>query len=162
MKLGLATVGLAFIALAAISNAPLTASTTPAGSVTVTPGHSGTNGNVTVVNSSSSHGTAHISPGTKPKNADGTGGGPPSGPNNVRTDAGVDSTTTGLKDGDSVDLGNANTGSVTGKGGTVNLGAANSVTVTNNGTGNGPSITVKYPNGGTATIPPGSTATFHS
>lgn len=115
-------------------------------SVTVKPGQSGSCNGVACNNNSFSSGKAVI------RTASST------------TYSGFDGSITGVKPDYVVDLGSSNNASVTGTGGAVNLGNSGTTTVTNCGSagGGGSNITVKYPSGGTASVPPGSSTTFHS
>jgi len=122
-------------------------------SAKVKPGQAHTNGDgVTVENDTSSSGDAAIDP----------AGGTTGCCTNTTTKSGFEGGITGLDVNDTVGLGSSNKATVTGNGGSVALSGGSTVTVTNTGGPGATPITVIFPSGNTAQVPPGSSTTFNT
>jgi len=123
---------------------------TGAGSINVKPGEDEGNGDVSVDNNSNNSGeNARITPpGTS--NPDSTSSA-------VNTDTGFEGVVSGIESGDTVELGSANTATVTCVGGSVVMGGGSTVTIHNNGTAGAKATPIVVTTQGvTVQVPPGS------
>ena len=115
----------------------------------VGPGHTGTNGDVTVENNTEhGHAQARISPPSGASDATSS---------TVNTDSSFTGTISSVEGGDTVVLGSNNTATVNTTGGSVTVGGGSVVTINNAGGPGATSTSVTTPGGTTLTLPPGST-----
>jgi len=124
--------------------------------ITVRPGETKSNGDVTVTNTSPLRTTtARITPGGEP---------PPDKANSkVKTKSKFEGTVDGVGTGDTVDLGSSNKNvTINTEGGVVNVGSSpHNITINNNAPPGGASTTVNTSAGTSISIPPGSSITIN-